>query len=171
MLNKVLNKSVIYLLATLILTNCAKTGPQGEKGEAGKDGNANVRSSLSANLLWTYNTTTARYETLINNTAITQEILDRGTVMVAAETSVGNWLQMPFSIASGPNLSLYFNYEYFLNGVRLSIQNSNYDNSLSPVNTLRFKVTVMSGTARPGKEVNQSTAISEPAELAVLATE
>lgn len=139
----------------MLFTNCAKTGPQGETGAAGaagKDGNANVKSAINGNLLWTYNSLNERYEALIQNTNITQDIIDKGSVLVAAELSGGNWAQLPFSSMGNANVIVFFDYEYFVGGVRVSVQNSDYNNSISPVNTLRYKVTVLQGTARPAKD-------------------
>lgn len=165
MVKRTLNAIAICLLSATLFTNCAKTGPQGEKGDtgaAGAAGNANVKSSTSGNLLWTYNALNARYEAVINNTAITQDIVNNGAVLVAAETSNGNWSQMPFSTMANASVALFFDYDYFVNGVRVSIQNTDYDNSLSPVNTLRFKVTVMAGTARPAKDYNTNVIAELP---------
>lgn len=152
MLKKTLKAFALCLFSAILFSNCAKTGPQGEKGEVGTAGNANVKSSISSNLLWTYNTLNSRYEAVINTTVITQDIVNNGAVLVAAELANGTWSQMPFSTMANGTTALFFDYDYFVNGVRVSIQNTNKDNSLSPVNTLRLKVTVIAGTARPAKD-------------------
>ena len=165
MLNKTIKAVTYCLLSAALLSSCAKTGPQGEKGDTGAPGapgNANVKSSISANLLWTYNASNARYEAVINNTAITQEIINTGAVLVSAETSTGNWSQMPFSAMANAATILFFDYEYFLNGVRVSIQNLDYDDSLAPVNTLRFKITVMASTAKPAKDYSNKVEMAMP---------
>jgi hypothetical protein len=69
---------------------------------------------------------------------------------------------MPFSSMYNVTTMLLFDYDYFVGGVRVSVQNSNLDNSVSPVNTLRFKVTVMAGTAKPAKDYNSTVQAGFP---------
>jgi hypothetical protein len=148
---KIMKTSFIKIVAACLVTatlftNCKK-GDTGPAGADGTNGNANVKSQTSTHLNWTFNNATLAFETNISVPAITQDIVDRGAVLVYVQDG-GTSSQMPF--ASQINLTdvVFFDFVYSVGNVKVMISNSDLDNSIVPQSTLRFKIVAMSASAR-----------------------
>ncbi|MES2679297.1 MAG: hypothetical protein V4635_05400 [Bacteroidota bacterium] len=139
----------ICLLMGAMLTNCKKgdTGPQGPAGANGTNGNANVKSQTSTNLTWTFNSATKAYETNISDVQITQDIVDKGAVLVYLQTGNSS-IQLPNSSVYDLATIVFFDFEYSVGNVKITFTNSDLDNSLVPQSTLKFKIVAMSASAR-----------------------
>jgi hypothetical protein len=141
---------VCSLLATT-LTNCKKAedGPAGPAGPAGANGNANVKSQTSTNLNWTFNAATKAYETNVAASIITQDIVDKGAVLVYVQE--GNTsAQLPTSTMYDAATIVFLDFEYSVGNVKLSFLNSDLDNVLVPQSTMRFKIVAMTASAKTG---------------------
>ncbi len=137
------------LLMGMTLTNCKKgdTGPQGPAGTAGTNGNANVKSQTSTNLTWTFNNATKAFETNISVAAITQDIVDKGAVFVYMQDgSISS--QLPSSSMYDALTVLFFDFEYSVGNVKITVSNSDLDNTLVPQSTLKFKIVAMTANGR-----------------------
>jgi hypothetical protein len=97
------SKTITTLVTGLIMafgltfSSCKKA----ETGPAGKDGNANVQSTGEvdlSSLTWTYqgDPSNDAYSCVYSNSAITQDVLDKGLVMAYIKTLNG-WAPLPFS--------------------------------------------------------------------------
>jgi hypothetical protein len=137
------------LVTATLFTNCKKgdTGPAGADGTNGTNGNANVKSQTSTNLTWTFNNAALQFETNISVAAITQDIVDRGAVLVYLQNgSISS--QLPVSGMADPVTILFYDFEYSVGNVKVILSNSDLDNSFVPPSTLRFKIVAMSASAR-----------------------
>ena len=98
----------IYPLIALIIafSGCAKDG---KTGPAGANGNANVQSSTFTNQGFAYVSANNDYEINMSVAAITQTVLDRGSMMVylQAASATNGWVALPASIA-GVELNVAF---------------------------------------------------------------
>jgi hypothetical protein len=143
--------STLCLLAGALFSSCKKEagpeGPQGPAGTNGKNGNANVKSQISTNLVWTYNASTLAYETLITNPNITQDIVDKGAVLVYLQVN-NNYVQLPNSSMFSSSVILFFDFEYYLGGLKITCSNSDLNNSVVPQSSARFKIVTMSASER-----------------------
>jgi hypothetical protein len=148
---KIMKTSFIKIVAACLVTatlftNCNK-GDTGPAGADGTNGNANVKSQTSTNLNWTFNNATLQFETNISVPAITQDIVDRGAVLVYLQDG-GTSSQLPVSGFVDAATILYFDFEYSIGNVKMIVSNSDLDNSIVPQSTLRFKIVAMSASAR-----------------------
>jgi len=137
-------KTTKILISTLlfsVLLSCTKTGPVGPAGTPGTNGNANVISntySVAANG-WT--ASTSIYFTQIAIPAITQAVLDKGTVQVFnGDFSNTFWAAMPYS-TEDEELT------YVIEPGKLTIIISKGTATLPPTPGLeQFKVVIIPGT-------------------------
>lgn len=107
----------------LIFSSCKKA----ETGPAGKDGNANVQSTGEvdlSSLTWTYqgDPSNDAYSCVYSNSAITQDVLDKGLVVAYIKTTDG-WAALPFAAVLYETDDLTFE---FVNGaVRFYYRDNN----------------------------------------------
>jgi len=117
--------SIIFLLT--IFVSCTKEGPQ---GPAGTNGNANVISSNPI-ILSGWGTdyddgNNFSYSVLANWSAITQEIKDKGIVMVYLKDNNSDWFALPWSTSD----NTYSDSFLFVVGTgHVEITYSGFDNS------------------------------------------
>ena len=136
----------VLMLAGTVFTNCKK-GDTGPQGPAGTNGNANVKSQTSTNLTWTFNNATKAYETNISAALVTQDIVDKGAVLVYLQD--GNTSsQLPTSTMYDVSTIVFFDFECSVGNVKITFKNSDLDNSLVPQSTLKFKIVAMTASAR-----------------------
>ena len=76
-------------------------GPKGDKGDPGQPGNANVQSQVFEVTSWSVIGTSGNpgvhTAAQITYSAITQEIVDKGLVMVYYQSSTNTWQSLPFT--------------------------------------------------------------------------
>jgi len=139
----------VAAIAASTLTGCKKgdTGPQGAQGANGTNGNANVKSQSSTNLNWVYNTALAQFETNISASIITQDIVDKGAVLVYTQTGNSS-IQLPNSSMFDFLTTIFVDFEYSVGNVKITFSNSDLDNSIVPQSTLKFKIVAMTASAR-----------------------
>jgi hypothetical protein len=143
-----MKKSIVTICAFIALSffyGCAKdpiTGPAGPAGAAGKDGNANVVAITSTTVsTWTYDSTNKSYIGIIKAPAITQAIVDKGSVQVF-ENHGSIWVSLPDAAGSNTNNMTFA----FLLG-NVAIVNVNTNGTVPPnpgVHTFRVVVTAAS---------------------------
>ena len=129
MKNKLLPLASLSIL--LLIASCKKEGPQ---GPAGKDGNANVVSSntvVLSNWSSVYDDgTDFLYSSTVTWPTITQDVKDRGVVMVYYhDNTTTNWTAVPYSEA-GTGYSYSMNLDVAVGAVNISFEG--YDNTGSP---------------------------------------
>ncbi|MDI1355649.1 MAG: hypothetical protein PSX36_12070 [bacterium] len=166
--------AIAVALTPVLLTNCAKgdTGPAGTNGTNGTNGNANVKSGTFQNMTWTFNNATLRWESVVSYSAITQEVVTSGAVLVYIDIN-GYYVQLPYSYVLGTGVNaviVWWEAEHFVGGVRLKLHNSDLDNLVVPQSTAKFKIVAMTASARAAhpdvdtknyQEVKTSYGISE----------
>ena len=96
----------------LTLSSCKKgdTGPAGPVGSNGTNGVANIQTTTvtSNNNSWVFDSVGNSYDATITYTAITQAVVDRGTVQVFLGSGNGTeWLALPFSYGIAQYLFSY----------------------------------------------------------------
>lgn len=139
----------ICLIFGTLRTNCKKgdTGPQGTAGTNGTNWNANVKSQTNTNLTWTYNSATQEFETNISTPLVTQDIIDKGAVLVYLQD--GNLSsQLPFSQMLDISTIVFFDYIASVGNVKITFANSDLDNTIVPQSTLKFKIVALTASAR-----------------------
>ena len=77
----------------IFIASCTKEGKQGEPGMNGVDGNANVKTIMVWDVSWSYSSPS--YQTTIPHNDITQDLVDRGVVLVYARLNSGAYNQLP----------------------------------------------------------------------------
>lgn len=107
--------SSIVLIGAL-LTGCAKDPIAGPAGANGKDGNANVASTIFTSQTFAYDSTYKDYVIKLNVQKITQKVVDNGMVDVYFQTALNNnaWVQVPAQIGG-----VTINVGYSLGAVKL----------------------------------------------------
>ena len=103
----------LALTLGLALTSCKKgdTGPAGPAGSNGTNGVANIQTSTvtTNNSTWGFDNTDNSYNATLNYPAITQAVVDRGTVQVFISDGAGSeWLALPFSYG---NIQYLYSYK------------------------------------------------------------
>ncbi|MEO5643526.1 MAG: hypothetical protein ABIQ40_05705 [Bacteroidia bacterium] len=91
----------IFAFCLLMTINaCKKEGPA---GAAGKDGNANVKSSTVTVTNWSFSSPS--YYTDISWGVLTTDMVNNGAVFVYASTGTNTWSQLPLTIYPSSNYS------------------------------------------------------------------
>ena len=120
---------VATCLLTLFITCCKKESIKGEKGDtgiAGANGNANVISSNTLFLTgFVYYPGIKTYQNDLTMSAISQDVIDKGAVMVYIGTN-NIWTALP--VADGGST---FNFSFYLGGLTINYFN---DNGTTPTN-------------------------------------
>jgi hypothetical protein len=133
-------KSLIVFGITLIsIIGCTKEGPI---GPAGNDGNANVVSSTFSSSNWVYSAPSWSLTHFYS--AITQEIIDKGAVLVYLKTGQA-YSQLPITIYTSTNYSTSIEVASFVGGVKLFWTDSDLTQPNNPGN-LEFKIVVIAAS-------------------------
>jgi hypothetical protein len=149
--------NVCLISGILLFNSCAKdgavgpAGTNGAVGPTGPTGNANVHSqTITVNSWnWTHFGTQGQpgdgYQANILYPAITQEIIDKGMVMVY-QISNNAAIPLPITIFSkaGSNYSRTFTYAIGVGEIDFAVFDSDFI-TIAPSSTMTFKVVVASG--------------------------
>ena len=134
-------KTLIAICAmAVVFTNCKKgdTGPAGKDGTNGTNGNANVISTNNVTISsWSLNS--GVYTAGISAAGITQDIVDRGVVMVFIKYG-SQWVSLPDITGKNSTVFAY-------NVGNIDLINSNSDGT-TPTNpgTQTFRVVIISAS-------------------------
>lgn len=94
-----------FLIAAAVISGCKKetvTGPTGPAGTNGINGNANVSSFTVTTNNWATifdDGTDYWYEKTVAWAGITQDIKDKGVIMVYVDDGAGGWIALPYSVS------------------------------------------------------------------------
>lgn len=125
---------LVFLTATIMIAGCTKEGLDGKDGINGVNGNANVISSNTITLSnWStdYNNGIEfEFSSIVTWESITQEIRDRGLVMVYMQADTGYFYALPITFTYDDSYSNSFN--YFIEVGSITIELIGYDNYGSP---------------------------------------
>ena len=131
-MKKTIFKTAVVLLTAIITISCSKdgaTGPAGATGMAGTNGangtngtngNANVIGTNTVSVLpsnWINNGGSTSWSTTLTAPAITQAIVDKGTVSVFFQLGT-EWVALPYS---NPQNHYFTNYGFSLGMVEINI--------------------------------------------------
>lgn len=125
-------------------TSCKKgdTGPAGAAGTAGTNGNANVVSSSITTSAWTY--VSPSWEMAFTYSAITQDILDNGAVLVYAKQG-SNYYQLPYTFYPASTYSRTYTFVQYLGGMKVFVTDSDLTQPVNP-GSLTYKVVVIAAS-------------------------
>lgn len=145
---KTLKFFAAFILLSAILSGCTK---EGEKGEPGEDGNANVKAytfsppSSAWNTTGTYDNPGYGYVTTFFISEITQDILNTGAVLGYMRSSSTDdvWFQLP-AILTYSGWETNFELAYQVGSVQISVYDSDLKTAV-PGN-YDFKIIVIEGT-------------------------
>lgn len=137
---------IIFLFSIALLTTagCKKEGPA---GPAGKDGNANVHGQVFTVNNWSYSSPS--YHADMSFSAITQDIINTGAVLVYLSNGSGGYSQLPLTYYPSPSYSRTFETVSYPGGVRIYITDSDLTAPTTP-GSYTFKVVAISSSARLG---------------------
>lgn len=144
--------NVCLMACVIMFSSCAKdgeTGPQGPagpQGAQGPQGNANVKSDLAMVSNWIYDSNSAKWVATIIDNNITQEIADRGMVMVYLVESGSN-IALPVTLYPSGTYSRTINYFYSQQQVTINIGDSDKIQPGHP-GTVTFRVVKIAPAAR-----------------------
>jgi hypothetical protein len=163
-MKKTFFKTGLVLVIALLAMSCSKdgsdgaigatgaTGANGSNGTNGTNGNANVIGTNTVSVppsSWTSSAGNTVWITTLSAVAITQTIVDRGTVSVFFQSGSG-WIALPYS---NPQNHYFTNFGFALGVVQLAISTeSGY--VLNSPGTNVFRVVVISPS---NKMANPST--------------
>ena len=139
--------SMFALACGLLFTNCAKdgaTGPAGPAGPAGANGNANVVSSTITSSNWTYNSPS--WEITFTYPAITQDIIDKGAVLVYLKNGTA-YTQLPLTFYQSSSYSTSLEVSNFLGGVKIFWTDSDLTQPINP-GSWTFKIVVIAASGK-----------------------
>jgi hypothetical protein len=112
--------TVLFAVFSLYFASCAKDGeigPAGNDGTNGKDGNANVTTTIGTNLVWQDWSGASKVRAVtISVPSITQSIIDKGAVMVYSSNDKTVWIPLPMNYG---DISKY--YQIYLGKVILFV--------------------------------------------------
>ncbi|WP_317899182.1 hypothetical protein [Aurantibacillus circumpalustris] len=138
-------------LCLLNFTSCKK----GETGPQGKDGSSNVQSytQTAVNSSWTYNNSENSYDVTFTVPAITEAVVNGGTIQVflGIGTTTTQWAAMPFAYGN-----TQYNYDYQLGKVNIYVTLGNGNTPDNP-GGLQFKVVVIPPASKSALPDNSGT--------------
>lgn len=135
----------LVLLSTLFLfTRCTKEGPE---GPAGKDGNANVKSSTVTFSNWTWDSGNSYMYVDFTWSAITSSIVNSGALLIYVNTTSG-WAQLPRTIYPSASYSESQRFTYNVGSFRIIVQDSDFLQPTPALGTWTIKVVAIEASAR-----------------------
>ncbi|OJW83628.1 MAG: hypothetical protein BGO69_04845 [Bacteroidetes bacterium 46-16] len=147
--------AIAMMLLSLTFIGCTKKGDTGPAGPAGtngtngtngKDGNANVQGgTVTVNFVW--NPSTYYGLANISYNAITQDIVDKGSVLVFMNNGANGWTSIPYTDYFGNSIGVSFFYAYALNTVSVYFAESDYLNTYMPAQGT-FKVVAIAAAQK-----------------------
>ena len=156
---KIIKLVTIVFLIAMTFSNCEKVTVTGPAGEDGKDGNANVVSSSITSGSWSF--VSPSWSQSFSYSAITQDILDNGAVLVYVASGV-NYYQLPYTFYPTSSYSRTYNYVHYLGGLKVYVTDS--DLNTSEPGTLKFKVVVIEASGlmkNPNVDLNNYQAVKK----------
>lgn len=150
----------VALTFGLAFTSCKKgdTGPAGPAGTNGTNGVANIQTGTvtTNNSTWSLDNSDNSYNATLTYAAITQSVIDKGTVQVFISDGTGSeWLALPFSYGI-----VQYNYSYKLGQVLLSVTLSSGNAPNNPGGQ-QFKVVVIPPASKSTIPSNTNNEIKE----------
>jgi hypothetical protein len=145
---------VVLVSICVTIISCKK----GDVGPAGANGVANIQAGTitTNNSAWSFDNTDNSYNAILNYSAITQSVVENGTVQVFIGDGLGTeWAALPFSYSD-----LQYNYSYKLGQVLVSLTLSTGSVPSNPGGQ-QFKVVVIPPAA---KSINPSNIDSKKSE-------
>ena len=149
---------VITVLFVSILPGCKKEGPP---GPAGKDGNANVKSTTHTFSNWYWNSSYAYDYADFTWGEITSDIVNSGSVFVYLSDGIGGWIPLPRTVFPSSSYSQSQRYVYYQGGFSIIVQDSDLTQPGNP-GTWTIKVLSVAGsvrTANPDLDWNNYEAV------------
>lgn len=153
------NKTVVTLISGVIVclgltfTSCKKAekgemGPQGVAGTNGTNGNANVKTMTVTVTAadWTASGSGGMQSTVITNTNITQDIIDKGAVMVYM-VNAGQTSALPLMMYPSSSYGINMQFTASLNSLAITIQRTDLAAAVNP-GTLTYKIVTIAASAR-----------------------
>lgn len=149
---------LITVAALVVIAACKKDpvpGPKGDKGDKGEQGepgpagpqgpqgNANVTSGTVTISNWIYDSNNKWYTATIIDQGITQNIVDKGAVMVYIYQGGAN-IALPVTIYPSASYSSTLSYVYGLSQVVIRVQDSDLTQPSNP-GSLTFRVVKING--------------------------
>ncbi len=135
----------LFFAALLMLASCTKEGPVGPQGAAGAPGNANVKSSTATISNWL--SLNNEYYADIPVPAITQDIVNKGAVLVYRLNAPGSYSQLPITTFPGSTYNRTTEAVHSVGSVRIVVYDS--DGTLPGAQgTQSFKIVVIAPSAR-----------------------
>ena len=153
----------LLIAGATTFSNCEK-GEDGKDGIDGIDGNANVVSSSITSGSWSF--VSPSWSQSFTYSAITQDILDNGAVLVYVASGV-NYYQLPYTFYPSSSYSRTYNYVHYLGGLKVFVTDSDL-NTPEP-GTLKFKVVVIEASGlmkNPNVDLNNYQAVKKAFNLA-----
>lgn len=151
------------LACGLLCTNCAKdgkTGPAGPAGANGANGNANVVSSTITSSNWSY--VSPSWEIAFSYPAITQDIIDKGAVLVYLKNGT-SYSQLPLTFFQSASYSTALEVSNYLGGVKIFWTDSDLTQPTNP-GSWTFKIVVIAASGRaanPNVNYNDYNAVKK----------
>lgn len=127
---------LLLVCGTMIIASCSKDKyqPKGDYQPKGNYGNANITSSTTVTLNnWANDYDDGinyEYSSTVTWASITQDIKDKGIVMVYADDGSGSWQALPYTDAGDDYYSASFNFSFKVGSVKV-IANG-FDDTGSP---------------------------------------
>lgn len=132
----------------IFIVSCTKEGKQGEPGINGVDGNANVKTIMVWDVSWSYSSPS--YQTIIPHNDITQDLVDRGVVLVYARLNSGAYNQLPTTFYQSSSYSTSIEVASIAGSVTLFWTDSDLSQPSYPaIND--FKIVLIPSTAKLAK--------------------
>ena len=148
----------LLIAGATTFSNCEK-GEDGKDGIDGIDGNANVVSSSITSGSWTF--VSPSWSQSFSYSAITQDILDNGAVLVYVASGV-NYYQLPYTFYPSSVYSRTYTYVHYLGGLKVYVTDSDLDTT--EPGTLKFKVVVIEASGQiknPNVDLNNYQAVKK----------
>lgn len=144
--NKNMKKIIIigaYVLTVLMFDACTKA-KDGAPGAQGPQGNANVGYAIYNVAASDWGLTSPIYHVTLNAPQVTQDILNKGAVLVYANVS-GSSVQLPYTYYPTATYSETWQPTFTLGQVEISITDSDLTNPAAP-GAYTFKVVVIAAS-------------------------
>ncbi len=160
---KKITQYLSIMALSLLIYSCV--GPQGERGEDGLDGNANVGSAI-------YDVATSKwegnydgYKTTLIVPEITQDIYENGAVLVYMMKNEGSANQsfnmLPYTWLNN-SITEYMDYDAFVGSIDITLRwtDNGVNNTEAPGDPYAFKVIIIAGT--PLSVLKTQTDVTNP---------
>ena len=158
--------SIALITLLSLFSGCKKEGPA---GPAGKEGNANVKSSTTTFSNWTWDGSSGVEYDYVDFTwgEITSEIVNTGGVFIYVSNGAGGWLPLPRTIFPNNAYTQSQRFVYTTGAFRIIVQDSDLTQPLNP-GTWTIKVLAVASSLRqanPDLDWNNYEAVKEALQL------